>query len=468
MKKKLISALLIGVMSMSALAGCGSGKSLEDTSAATDGSDSQKAESTDQEFSMADAKDVSGTEISFWHSMGGVNGQAIDALVEKFNEENEYGITVNAQYQGEYDDSLNKLKSAQIGNMGADLVQVYEIGTRFMIESGWITPMQKMVDADNYDLSQIEPNLAAYYTIDDELYSMPFNSSTPIMYYNKDMFQKAGITEIPDSLEAIEAVGDKLLSDGGAGEVMSLGIYGWFFEQFMSKQGLEYANNGNGREKAATAVAFDENGGAKNILTAWKSLYDKGFAPNVGKGGDAGLADFSAGKSAITLGSTASLKQILQDVNGKFEVGTAYFPKIKSSDEGGVSIGGASLWALNNDDPKKTRATWEFVKFLISPESQAYWNAQTGYFPVTTAAQDEQVFKDNVAKYPQFQTAIDQLHDSSPKYTGALLSVFPEARATVESEIENLLNGNEDVDGAVKNMADAINKSIEEYNLVNE
>ena len=400
--------------------------------------------------------------------MGGVNGQAIDALVEKFNEENEYGITVNAQYQGEYDDSLNKLKSAQIGNMGADLVQVYEIGTRFMIESGWITPMQNMVDADNYDLSQIEPNLAAYYTIDDELYSMPFNSSTPIMYYNKDMFEKAGITEIPDSLEAIEAVGDKLLSDGGAGEVMSLSIYGWFFEQFMGKQGLEYANNGNGREKAATAVAFDENGGAKNILTAWKSLYDKGFAPNVGKGGDAGLADFSAGKSAITLGSTASLKQILQDVNGKFEVGTAYFPKIKSSDEGGVSIGGASLWALNNDDPKKTRATWEFVKFLISPESQAYWNAQTGYFPVTTAAQDEQVFKDNVAKYPQFQTAIDQLHDSSPEYTGALLSVFPEARATVESEIENLLNGNEDVDGAVKNMADAINKSIEEYNLVNE
>ena len=145
------------------------------------------------------------------------------------------------------------------------------------------------------------------------------------------------------------------------------------------------------------------------------------------------LADFSAGKAAITLGSTASLKQILQDVNGKFEVGTAYFPKIKSSDEGGVSIGGASLWALNNNDPKKLRATWEFVKFLISPESQAYWNAQTGYFPVTVKAQDEQVFKDNVEKYPQFQTAIDQLHDSSADYVGALLSVFPEARATVES-----------------------------------
>lgn len=445
---------------MGTLAGCGGNKTTETEEKKEDVTQSE-------EFSMAEASEVDGTEISFWHSMGGVNGQAIDELVKKFNDENQYGITVKAQYQGEYDDSLNKLKSSQIGNMGADLVQVYEIGSRFMIESGWITPMQKMIDADDYDLSQIEPNLAAYYTIDNQLYSMPFNSSTPIMYYNKEMFEKAGITEIPDSLEGIEAIGDQLLKEGGAGQVISLGIYGWFFEQFIGKQGLEYANNGNGRKEPATAVAFDENGAAENILTVWKSLYDKGYAPNVGKGGDAGLADFSAGKSAITLGSTASLKQILQDVNGKFEVGTAYFPKVKSTDEGGVSIGGASLWALDNQEPKKTRATWEFIKFLISPESQAYWNAQTGYFPVTTAAQEEPVFKENVEKYPQFETAIEQLHDSSPKYVGALLSVFPEARATVESEIENTLNGNTDVKTAVKNMADTINKSIEEYNLVN-
>lgn len=418
------------------------------------------------EIEMADASEVDGTTISFWHSMGGVNGQAIDTLVQKFNDENEYGITVEAEYQGSYDDALNKLKSAQIGNMGADLVQVYEIGTRFMIESGWIVPMQSMVNADEYDTSVLEPNLAAYYTINDMLYSMPFNSSTPLMYYNKDMFDAAGITEIPDSLEAIAEVGDKLL-DGGAQEVMSLGIYRWFFEQFIGKQGLEYANNGNGRTEAATAVAFDENGAAANILNEWKNLYDLGYAPNVGKGGDAGLTDFSAGKSAITLGSTASLKQILQDVDGKFEVGTAYFPKVKSTDEGGVSIGGASLWALDNNDPKKLRATWEFVKYLISPESQAFWNAETGYFPVNVNAHDEDVFKENIAKYPQFETAIDQLHDSAPQYVGALLSVFSEARAIVESEIESMLNGNETVDEAVDSMASQINDAIEEYNLVN-
>ncbi len=453
MKKKLTASVLAAASVLSMSMGTGMAFADETTAEVP-------------EIEMADASEVDKTTISFWHSMGGVNGQAIDTLVQKFNDENEYGITVEAEYQGSYDDALNKLKSAQIGNMGADLVQVYEIGTRFMIESGWIVPMQSMVNADEYDTSVLEPNLAAYYTINDMLYSMPFNSSTPLMYYNKDMFDAAGITEIPDSLEAIAQIGDKLL-DSGAQEVMSLGIYGWFFEQFIGKQGLEYANNGNGRTEAATAVAFDENGAAANILNEWKNLYDLGYAPNVGKGGDAGLADFSAGKSAITLGSTASLKQILQDVDGKFEVGTAYFPKVKSTDEGGVSIGGASLWALDNNDPKKLRATWEFVKFLISPESQAFWNAETGYFPVNVDAHDEDVFKENIEKYPQFETAIDQLHDSAPQYAGALLSVFSEARAIVESEIESMLNGNETVDEAVDSMASQINDAIEEYNLVN-
>lgn len=454
MKKRFVSLLLAGAMVMS-LVGCGETETKETTDNTSEGT-----------YEMASAEEAKDAEITFWHSMGGVNGEALESLVDKFNEENEYGIKVTSVYQGEYDDSLTKLKSAQIGNMGADLVQVYEIGTSFMINSGWTVPMQQLIDADDYDMSAIEENLAAYYTIDDQLYSMPFNSSTPLMYYNVDMFEKAGITEIPSSLEEINAIGEQLMTEGGAGEPISLSIYGWFFEQFCCKQGLNYANNGNGRDDIATAVEFDTNGAAENILTAWNTLYENGYAPNVGKGGDAGLADFTAGKSAITLGSTASLKQILQDVNGKFEVGTAYFPSVKADDKGGVSIGGASLWALDNQDPVKLRATWEFVKFLISGESQAYWNAQTGYFPVTTDAHTEDVFLANIEKYPQFQTAIDQLHDSSPEYAGALLSVFSEARATVESEIENMLNG-EDIDTVIENMATKINKAIEEYNLVN-
>lgn len=477
MKKRLLSAVLAGTMILGTLTGCSgstqtSTKANETTTASVEATTETSTETTTPDKTTSSqttttAASTDGTTLSFWHSMGGVNGEAIQYLVDKFNNENTSGITVAAEYQGSYDDAINKLKSAQIGNMGADLVQIYDIGTRFMIDSGWVVPMQELIDADGYDVSQIETNIAAYYTIDNKLYSMPFNSSTPILYYNKTMFDKAGITEIPTSLSEIESVADSLVKDGGATEAISLGIYGWFFEQFLCKQQLSYVDNGNGRTDGATAVEFDSNGAALNILSAWKSLSDKGYAPNVGRGGDNAITEFSAGKAAMTLGSTASLKQILTDVNGAFEVGTAYFPKVNDSDKGGVSIGGGSLWALDNKDDAKKAATWEFIKFLVSPESQAYWNAQTGYFPITTKAQEEQVFKDNIAQYPQFMTAIDQLHDSSPTSAGALLSVFPEARQIVETEIENMVNGQQNEEEAVAKMAEDINRAIEEYNLLN-
>ena len=146
--------------------------------------------------------------------------------------------------------------------------------------------------------------------------------------------------------------------------------------------------------------------------------------------------------------------------------GTAYFPMVSDSDKGGVSP--EALSALNNEDEAKKAATWEFVKFLVSPESQAYWNAQTGYFPVTVKAHEEPVFKENLEKYPQFGTAIDQLHDSTPQSAGALLSVFPEARQVVETEIENMLNSGVSPEEAASKMAQQINKAIEEYNLLNE
>ncbi|MCI7099562.1 MAG: ABC transporter substrate-binding protein [Lachnospiraceae bacterium] len=462
MKKRLTAAVMAAMLAVTAFTGCGgnSGNVTEDTTA----EDSAKSENS---AAVAGDVDMNGTEITFWHAMGGVNGEAMEYLVDQFNKENEYGIKVVSEYQGSYDDALNKLKSAQLGNMGADLVQVYDIGTRFMIDSDWIIPIQDFMDKDDYKVN-LEENIAAYYTVNNELYSMPFNSSTPILYYNADMFKAAGIDAAPATFNEIEKISDALKTKGGAKEVISLGIYGWFFEQFLCKQGLNYADNGNGRESAATAVEFDSNGGALQILEAWKKLYDEGIAPNVGRGGDAGLADFSSGKAAITLGSTASLKQILEDVNGKFEVGTAYFPATGDDDKGGVSIGGASLWALDNGDDKKAAATWEFIKFLVSAESQAYWNAQTGYFPVTTDAYNEEIFKNNIAEYPQFQTAIDQLHDSAPQYAGALLSVFSEARATVETEIENMLNGKQTPEEAVEKMASSINAAIEDYNLVNE
>ncbi|SDQ25633.1 ABC transporter substrate-binding protein [Carnobacterium viridans] len=455
-KKSFMSLLALTATTALTLAACGG----------TSTADSEETAKTTDESTVSTTATGEGQSITFWHAMGGEAGVALEEIVADFNKENDKGITVTSEFQGTYDDTITKLKSASLGNMGADLVQIYEIGSRYMMDSDFIIPMQEFVDNEGYDLSQIEPNIAAYYTVDDSLYSMPFNSSTPVVYYNKDMFENAGIENAPETLAEIGEMQEALTTDGGADMAISLQIYGWFIEQFTSKQGLEFVNNGNGRDAAATEVEFVKNDAMVNILTEWNELYESGAAPNVGRQG--GQPEFVAGQSAMTIGSTASLKTILNEVDGEFEVGTAYLPAISETDEGGVSIGGASLWALDNEDPEKAQAVWEFTKYMISPEVQAEWNKATGYFPITTAAHEEEVFKNNIAEFPQFQTAIDQLHDSNPESQGAFLSVYPEARQIVEKEIENMLNGAVTPEAAATAMEEQINTAIENYNLVNE
>ena len=405
------------------------------------------------------------TELIFWHGMGGSAGEALQKLVDEFNESQDK-ISVNAQYQGSYDETLTKLRSSASGSeVGADLVQVFDIGTTFMIDSGLTVPVQDYVDKTEFDLSQLEPNLLSYFTIDDKLNSMPFNNSTPLMYYNKDIFAKAGIEEAPKTLEEMIEIAPKI-QEAGVGMVASISIYGWWIEQWFSKMEKDLFDQGNGREGAPTAVAFIENGGMEKVLSMWKKGLDEGVLPNVGRTG--GHPEFVAGQSALTFGSTASLRQILTEVDGRFEVGTAYYPGIDAEDKGGVSIGGASLWMIESGDEAKKDATWEFVQFLLSAPSQAQWNVDTGYFPVNIAAHDEQVFKDNLAEYPQFQTAIDQLHDSKAEDQGALAGVLQESRQTIENEVEKVLNGEIEPKEAAQNMADQINKAIENYNAANQ
>ena len=147
-------------------------------------------------FAAAEEK----TTVVFWYSLEGTNAECIKQIVDDFNKSQDK-IFVDAQYQGAYDDAINKLKAAGMGQLPCDIVHSYEIGTRFIIDSGWIVPVQEYIDKDNWDTSAIEPNLLAYYTVDGKINSMPFNCSTPLMYYNKTAFDEAGITEIPTTVD---------------------------------------------------------------------------------------------------------------------------------------------------------------------------------------------------------------------------------------------------------------------------
>lgn len=403
-------------------------------------------------------------KIIWWHAMGGELGKAVDKLVADFNA-SQKNYVVEPVFQGSYDENLNKLKASLDSNSGPTMVQMYEIGSRFMIDTKAITPVQKFIDADKYDLSQLEENILNYYTYDGKLYSMPFNTSNPILYYNKDLFKAAGLDpeKPPATYEEMADYAKKLTKDNVAGG--SIAIYAWLMEQFFANQGAELVNNGNGRTSPATESLVSSEAGVKT-LTWWKQMVDDKTMLNLGRKSDDTKKAFLAGQIAMTLDSTASLRGIVSSAEGKFQVGTGFLPKPADAKEGGVIIGGASNYILSNRPEAEQKGAWEFMKFLADPKQQAYWNVNTGYFPITKKAYDEQLVKDNMTKYPQFKTAVDQLHQSKPSKAtqGAVMGVFPEARQLTETAIEEVLNGKKSPKDALDGAAKEITAKIAQYN----
>src|SRR5262249_46309228 len=131
-------------------------------------------------------------KIQFWHAMGGTNGEALARMVERFNSSHR-DVQVEAVFQGTYDEALNKLRQSLQSKTVPHVMLVYDIGSRFMIDAKAIKPVQDLMDADKFDVSDFEPNVLKYYSLGGKFNSMPFNTSTPLLYYYKDVFRTAGL-----------------------------------------------------------------------------------------------------------------------------------------------------------------------------------------------------------------------------------------------------------------------------------
>ncbi len=406
--------------------------------------------------------------IVFWHSMGGNLGETVvRAFVNRFNASRK-DIQVEAQFQGSYDDAINKLRASIQSSAVPAVAQVYDIGTRFMIDSKGIVPVQEFIDREKFDLSVLEPNILAYYRVGDRLYSMPFNTSTAILYYNKDMFKKAGLdpSRPPRTFDEIEAYAKRLVTSGATQSGITIAIYGWFFEQLMARQGAVYANHGNGRDAPASAVVFNQEEEGPRVLEWWARMIKAGVATNPGRPTAASQRAFAAGQTAMTWDSTAVLRSLLTQSGGRFEIGTGYFPKPPAAKNGGSIVGGASVWILRGRPPMEQQAAWEFVKFISAPPQQAEWYVGTGYFPIRKDAYREPGAREALARYPQFLTAISELRSSpiNRATQGALLGVFPEARQKVEDAIEAAVLGKKTPSQALDDAARDINQAIGVYN----
>jgi sn-glycerol 3-phosphate transport system substrate-binding protein len=423
---------------------------------------------------IAPPQNANATKITFWHSMGGdLGGKAIPQMANDFNASQE-SCYVEPIYQGSYDDALNKLKAGLQSDDTPAVMQLYDIGTRLMVDLKVITPVQQYVEKENYDVSDMEPNVLAYYTVNGQLASMPFNSSTPMLYYNKDMFKAAGLDpeKPPRTFAEVQEYARKLTRKDASGKVtvsgISISIYGWFFEQLLAASGGMYVDNNNGRDGLATAATFNSPEGVA-VMEWWKAMYDEGLMGDYGRRNADVRTAFYAGQTAMFIDSTAVLRGAIDTVGGKFEIGTAYLPRPNEAafNTAGTVIGGGSLWIINNRPQVEQDCAWEFIKFQASPAEQAYWHTMSGYFPIRKAAYDEPLAVEWRAKYPQFATAVEQLHaaPNNRVTNGGLTGVFPTARQTIETAIEEALAAKSTPKDALDNAAKAVTLAIEEYNI---
>ncbi len=386
------------------------------------------------------------TKIDFWHSMGGVNEEAVNEIVKRFNESQDE-FEVVPTFQGKYEDALTKYDSVAGTKDAPAVIQVYDVGTKHMIESGSIIPVSEFIEKEKFDTSIWEENIFNYYQVDGNQYSMPFNSSTAMIYYNKDAFRSAGLDPevAPKTFAEFEEFAKKLtIKEGSTTKQYGAAITsnGWYFEQLLAVQNGEYVNEGNGRSGTPTKALVNEKRGVE-IFTMIKRMYEEGTFLNTGTSSDDLKAAFVSGQVAMVTESSAGMSSMVD--NAPFEVGGAYLIGGNNDAWQGTIIGGGSLWMSNAIDEKEQAGAWEFMKFVSEPSIQAYWHIKTGYLAVTPSAYEEQIVIDAWKEKPQLKVAPDQIAatKASPATSGALIPNFPQARQSIVAGMESLFQGND-------------------------
>ncbi len=389
--------------------------------------------------------------LQFWHSMSGEKGELLQSIVDRFNAapENAGKVRVELQFVGTYEEGLNKLRTALLAHRGPHLVQITDIGTQAMADSGAIVPLQDFVDDDpDFPISKILVPIRRYYEIGGRLQSLPFATSGPILYYNADAFAAAGIRTPPRTFDELKADARKLTDPARKLTGVTWPLHSWFFEELVARQGALLADHENGRAGRATRVDFTSPA-ARAAVALWAGMVADGTFANVGRGWDPAEQNFLSGRSAMLLTSTSDVFEVQKKAS--FRVLTAPLPGADAHTPGGTVVGGNSLWILKDKPADERAAAYRFLKFMASKGSQRAWHVGTGYFPIRGDVIADLEKEGFYARNPAAKTAIDQLRASAdvPAAHGALLGVFSEAREYVESALELILAGYKTPDEAL-------------------
>lgn len=386
------------------------------------------------------------TEIQWWHAMGGALGERVNEIAENYNlAQTEYKVI--PVFKGNYGETMTAGIAAFRAGKPPHILQVFEVGTATLMGAkGAIKPVhQLMADAGaNFDPSAYISAVTSYYTTTDgKMLSIPFNSSTPVLWWNKDAFRKAGLDpeKPPKTWPEVEDYARKLVAAGSQCGFSSAWITWVHLENFSTWHNVPFGTKENGFAGFDTEFSFNSPLHVRHIqaLADWQKekIFVYGGRRNLGN------AKFIKGECAMYTESSAGYGGF--KAGAEFEFGTAnlpYWPDVDGAPQNTI-IGGASLWVMGGHSDEDYKGVADFFNFMSLPMVQAYWHANTGYVPITTGAYDLMKKLKFYESNPGRDIAILQMSSNAPtpNSKGLRFGNFLQTRTIMYEELENIFSG---------------------------
>jgi sn-glycerol 3-phosphate transport system substrate-binding protein len=412
------------------------------------------------------------TDIHWWHAMSGELGKQLEKLAADFNaSQNEFRIV--PAYKGNYTETVTASIFAFRSRSQPAIVQVNEIATATMMAArGAIYPVYELMrdQKEEFSPGAYLPAVTGYYSdVAGNMLSFPFNASTPILYYNKDMFRSAGLDPAvaPKTWPEVGAAAKKLRA-AGAPCGFTTSWPSWInVENFSAFHNVPLSTSSNGFGGLDAELTFNNALVARHIsqLAEWQANKTYDYSGR----GQTAEPRFQKGECGIFIGSSATRADI--KANSKFEVGYGMLPywgDVAGAPQNTI-IGGATLWVLRDRPRAEYSGVAKFFAFLSKPEVQAAWHQNTGYLPVTRAAYEltrQQGFYD---RDPGAAISIEQVTLKAPTVNsrGVRLGSFVLVRDAIEDELELVFHGKKSAQAALDAAVERGNRLLRQFERAN-
>lgn len=408
-------------------------------------------------------------EIQWWHAMRGARGETLKKMVDAFNaSQNEYVVVETNK--GNYDETVNAGIAAYRAKKHPHILQSFEVGTLTMMLSGAIYPVYELMADQGYKVdwgSYLQPVLSYYVDENGNLLSMPFNSSTPVMYYNVDLFKKAGI-DLPSRTEPLtwDQLGDitsKLVA-AGVKKGMVTSWQSWTqVENYSAVHDLAFASKANGYEGLDCELQIN-NPQVVNHLARLKSwMADNRFSYE-GQKYQGPQAAFIAQDAAILMESISGIGNVKKNATFAWDLAPLPVETGMTAPQNSI-IGGASLWIMRGHPKTEYKGVAAFMDFLAQTDMQELWHQETGYFPITITAYESLKSKGYFNENPYQEVGIKQMtrRDPTKNSRGLRLGYFVQIRNIINEEMELIWNGSKTPQEAMDSAAARSNEKLREF-----